>query len=770
MIPKGSIIGNVAHFGSPASRAGGASSSQMNSLSYLKTSTLEAFVASDGQKFTDLIRRWAQVYLPRIGGGHTTFSINGVSFRPDGGTDGLIDAPGLIDPLGFLSPKSVLQFKAGKTSEAEARAELAKEPKDGSTRIIDRIRDGYKLVWFVGKGLTDDELKETEKAIETIVEDIRSGSPKPSVIDANRLSTCLSRTPSVASRIVGAEGLFLTTDAALADNPHARFKEFVPGAQFEHFRDDIRGFLSDGQHDERIKYIAGEPGIGKSRSVLEAIETTAGLAGLVCYFPDPSNVDRFFSLAKQECWVGACIIDEYIGQTTATIPVTGDTVPKGIKVILIGHSHLTDRGASIVTHELEPLTEPEMIAALRAAFPALQEFRIVDAIKLSRRNLRLARSICEFLSKSPDANLDLHGLEQVVDFELGRMQSGKEALAYLSLVPMLLGEQVPAFCRLVGLDPDGFKRTCRDVSQRSGLIQANDHALYVGAPALAHVALARLWRDEREKVTAILKAPGEFFDGILTAIRRMPYCTEKEEMLGFFRVPVADLGLADLLDATKGKQILQLLTADPGTYLLAIHRVIRENRGRLAEFPYERAPVDRRDLIWRLRDLAQFAEYFELAEEIVFWLALEETPSAYHNIASSYWPTWFGAWFDNTVYPYEKRLSMLEARIRSGDLKVRRLILKAIDDPFPHTGTDIPSERVGGRLAPPELRFIHHSQARLAAQRIPELFALLLETDDATSGLKSAMQSVMRASVGLNEVRSRHTFRWSQAQDSRLSL
>ena len=56
---------------------------------------------------------------------------------------------------------------------------------------------------------------------------------------------------------------------------------------------------------DQIKYIAGEPGIGKSRTVLEAVESSPELTGRVCYFKDPTNVSRFIDLAVQEEWTAA---------------------------------------------------------------------------------------------------------------------------------------------------------------------------------------------------------------------------------------------------------------------------------------------------------------------------------------------------------------------------------------------------------------------------------------------------------------------------------
>ncbi|HMS54108.1 MAG TPA: hypothetical protein PKA27_01785 [Fimbriimonadaceae bacterium] len=148
--------------------------------------------------------------------------------------------------------------------------------------------------------------------------------------------------------------------------------------------------------------------------------------------------------------------------------------------------------------------------------------------------------------------------------------------------------------------------------------------------------------------------------------------------------------------------------------------------GHLGDFPYEGAHVGRRDIIWCLRDLAQFEEYFELSEEVVYALAREEAPSAYADVATSYWRSWFYSYFDFTTYPFEKRLDLLERRAREGDDIDRELVIRAISNPFPHVGDIVPASRVGGRVAPPQLQFIDRRQMGLAAIRVPQIVAILL--------------------------------------------
>lgn len=660
--------------------------------------------------------------------GAANFSINGISWRADGGVDGIVDDSDFHDPIGWFSRQSVMQLKAGSTSAADAKKELLAEAKPGELRIRDKIVEGFKVIWFVGRGLPDLERDALEKSLIDAVRTVNPDAPRPLLVDANRLTDLLSRTPAVALAVSTYSGLFVTTDAALKQNPHDKLKTFVPGSHYEAIRKDVVDFFLDSSGTEPIKYIAGEPGIGKSRCILEAVESSADLRGTVCYFYDPGRLADFFALARQGEWRGCLVVDEYIGESRTTVEVSDKTVPSGIKILLIGHSYETNRRSREGSNGIAPLSEDEIKNAIAATYTDLPEFRIRAAVGISRQNIRLARLVCDYFSKHPDTQeLDVKSLEYIVAGELRRMPRGQDVLMRLALLPNLIGEETSEFCELIGYDESEFRQTCKQISRSSALIQFNDHVTYIGSPAVAQLALIRFWNEDEDLVKRILGNTSKFSERFLVAINRLPASSiEKKAMLKFFFLPIAGLTLTDLLEVPSGPRFLKLLIADPDTYLPVLHRLVMETRGHLDKVPYEGVHVGRRDFIWRLRDLAQFSEYFEDAEAIVYAFAREEVPSAYANVATSYWSSWFSAYFDHTVYPYEKRLDLLERRAIEGDDFDRERVLLAVSNPFPHVGDSIPSQHVGGRLAPPELNFIHYKQICLAQERIPQIIKMLL--------------------------------------------
>ena len=364
---------------------------------------------------------------------------------------------------------------------------------------------------------------------------------------------------------------------------------------------------------------------------------------------------------------------------------------------------------------------------LALSFPGVPEAIRDQSVSLAKRNVRLASFLCERIDPT-SSTIGLDVLDEVIARELNRVPESVETIGLLSLVTLLSRSSEAEFCDLVGVPLQIFRDVCRNIAQTSGFVQQNATVVYVAAPAIAHSALLRLWNTGEERVRRILDAPGTFGEAILQRLDRLPDSVAKEEMLAYFRPAGFPRSLSELQNASGGRNLLTLLTADPDRYLPKFHALFQKERGEIANFPYEGSGISRRDIIWKLRELAQFSEYFSQCEEIVYWMARDEVPSAYSNKASSYWVGWFRPYFDHTAYSLQERYDLLQARAKEGDHRDRELIAAAVADSFPEVGTDIPREVVGGRIAPPETRLILHRNVAIACERLPGLVATLLRS------------------------------------------
>ncbi|HVT12583.1 MAG TPA: hypothetical protein VHE55_09965 [Fimbriimonadaceae bacterium] len=708
----------------------------------VRPESLELKYFRDGGSYTGLIRKVLSAYLTLGGCTSKDWSIDCASYTKDGGIDGLINCGANFDPIGLLAPKSVLQFKSGDTTAAEAVSEVLKAPKDGRTRVADYVRDGYQLVWFVAKRLSDRDRVDFEDELAKAVSSVKSGSPRPSVIDSNRLSEYVARVPAVGLEIQSSVAVNTITQV-LTNRPHSDIP-FEPPDQFDGFVDDLHAFIGDPKRTF-LRY-QGEPGIGKSRRVLEALNRDETLRACTLYFRDQSQIGDCMTLAIQEQLRAVIVVDDYIDFDTPQPRVKPEEIPEGCKVIVIRHSFKSERRPENNEPflDLPPLSNDELerVLSYYTRTRGVTEAMISQAIALTKRNVRLAKWICERVG--PGAELTENAFDNMIQPELDNTDKGINAIQLLALVRILPLDRLEDFGNLIQREPGQFREECRHVSQRSGFIQFNDTLMYVSIPLIAQLAVTRFWNSNQSECKRIFANPGTFSDDLLWRANDMPEGPTKENLRSFFELPPGAPTLERLQRADYGRRLLNLTTANPERYLPLLHGLFKRDRASLHEFKYEGGGgIGRREVIWTLRQLAQFEEFFLSCEEVVYWMARDEVPSPYSNVASTYWVDWFHPYFDYTNYPYDARLDLLESRIGRGDQRDKELAVMALSSPFPHVGSDVPRDRVGGRLVPPETRLILGKNLVTAVQRIPQILRHLISVGD-----EAIRQQVAKAWVG----------------------
>ncbi|MBX3114551.1 MAG: hypothetical protein KF836_08295 [Fimbriimonadaceae bacterium] len=673
------------------------------------------------------MKRWARAYVPLVGG---TESINGQTNLKDGGTDGYFTFPDTWQcPFGFkLAESCVVQLKAGEFIRSVVEAELTEEAAEGKYRIRNDIEDGKQVLWFVGKALADGDLKQADAELNAIIDKINPDAPRGLVIDLNRLAELLSVTPVVAIEYFRYLPGCVTSEVELNSNRHRDLPNFAPPPGQDDFEKELVLIAQSAEVGRRLTYRYGAPGTGKTRRVLEAVVNTDQLRGTTLYFQNSKEAKVFLNLAEQHGMSAFIIVDDYLDDSNDESRIGPEDVPDNVRCLLIGHGQ-TIRATYLKDLAFEPLEEEGLFRLLKDRYPTLTDGAILHHIKEAGQNIRLANIFCSRLGNNLEI-LDIFDLLISIQKDKRNVRD-MDVFICLSLVKFLKADEMPAFCELSGIDEARFKEECRLSSTSNMLIQDNEHVSYISCNKLAYLTLVDAWTKSRKTIEHVLRNPGQFRGQILERLKELPECEQKSEMLAFFKPAIVDLTLSSMANGM-GHEFVQLMLATPEEYLPILVKCVLNAGEGIKEWLYEGERFGRRELIDPLKDLAQFTQYFEQCEAVLFQLVKYEIETPYVNDSTAAWCDWFRPYFDYTIYPYQERLSLLEKRIQDDPRTTILLLAKIISNLFPHTGLGIPSRVVGGKEAPQRLhdQKLYFAPCRLAVEKYPNIIITALR--DAT--------------------------------------
>jgi hypothetical protein len=195
------------------------------------------------------------IYAPR-----TSFQVKAGDF-PLNAT-----GPGRIEEL-LLKPSSI----EGRVKTKGAISGKSYTPEDISPRIRDCLDHGgtFVTLLFSNDGI-DSQEDATQKAIQAFLADIdpQYADAKVKVWRQSRICGLLRHFPAVSLQIKGMQGLQVLSHAQWAERPDMR-PEFIAALDQQRAIENLRAALRDDSQISVHVRVLGEPGIGKTRLLLE---------------------------------------------------------------------------------------------------------------------------------------------------------------------------------------------------------------------------------------------------------------------------------------------------------------------------------------------------------------------------------------------------------------------------------------------------------------------------------------------------------------------
>ena len=656
----------------------------------------------DQNTAVDFFRRLLWAEARRLGIELSKIHVSSWVNVADGGVDATVDDPQLAEGYGIIKQgKTCYQIKSGSTFKPWQPAQIKNELFNGTPdqqnlgKSIKACLDVDGTYVLVCTGIDPTELQR-QKILANIEEYLKQcdyPQPKVEVFTQNTLRGFLESFPSLSLWINRNDQGFFQTHQSWSKDATMRVS-FVSGKSQDDHISDIQETLR--QHDKAVHVrVLGEPGIGKTKLVLEATKGE-DLAPLVIYctasqFRDSVLMNEI--LRDDNGFSAILVIDECNRDSRSDIWNKLRYRDSRIKLITI-YSDYEEKSDDINYYDAPPL-DNEQICSIIQNYISRSDAAADRWAELCSGSPRVAHVIGKNLANHPEDLLKPPGTVDIWeryivagdDPNSEQTKQQRLVLQHLSLFKRFgyerpVDSEAQAIANKVKMADNGiteykFRAIIHQLRERK--ILQGDYTLYITPKAL-HIKLWTQWweihRSTFKLETFIQDLEPEliecFYDMFVYAAESEVALRVVKELLG----PTGPFRDDEYLKTRLGSRFFLALTeADPESALKCLIRTVGTwDKETLLEFT-----DGRRSVVWALERIAIWRKLFPDAARLLLTLAEAENERIANN-ASGVFAELFslgpGA-VAPTEAPPAERLPVLKEAFESDSKERRALAFKA---------------------------------------------------------------------------------------------
>jgi hypothetical protein len=314
----------------------------------------------------------AEAYALGLNGAHAVDASSKIDV-PDGGIDATFEAPGLTEMTGIVrAGRNFYQVKTGNfviTQRANVKKILFKET--AKTELHPRVEACFEAGGTLHVVLFgyDNPERQDQQVLTLFLEELKNAgynysNPQIELVTQNKLVSYYSRFPSL---VLDLKGLHNAPEQAWASwGLHKDMQlNFHAGAEQIGYITTIQTAIRQSKANGKGLHIRvlGEPGIGKSRMVLESTRAE-DLSPLVVYYQDAANFAQsnlLGAILRDDSQIEAILVIDECDQTTASrLWNQLENLHKPVCLITIHHNPDTDVGWSNLL-QLSVLDEEKIV-------------------------------------------------------------------------------------------------------------------------------------------------------------------------------------------------------------------------------------------------------------------------------------------------------------------------------------------------------------------------------------------------------------------------
>ncbi len=431
--------------------------------------------------------------------------------------------------------------------------------------------------------------------------------------------------------------------------------------------------------------VSGDAGVGKSRTVFEAIAALPEVAPLVLYTDDEEKaLELARAMANHQNLYAVIVADECPDATAFQLAKSLQGVEHRVRLVTIDNALERADKSELRLNRMSISTVEKIV---EANFPNIDQIRRFRYCQLAEGYLRFAIFLCDH----DDLIVQQGHLGELLSDTKGYLstlfggdgpfkEADFEALMVISLVERCgvignLFPQLEQLCALAKLDPKDVRERLHRMQKTNGLVARAGRYFYVTPTPIAMVCFRAAWSKwaELDPKAFLESFPPDLVPSFLARMARAPEEVGKV-VNAYFRNWELSRGGDIFADANETEQLLLLVRSAPDQMVPRLHSLV------LTATPEQlgmRYGGGRRNLVVEANEIAAFPQWFFFAEEILFTLARHETELDLGNNATTVWSGLFPI-MSHVATPFDERLKIIQERSRKGDAATKILCVEAL--------------------------------------------------------------------------------------------
>ena len=630
--------------------------------------------------------------------------------QPDGGVDAQVERA-IADAPEWLTAKTVWQYKATRdmpTVDSLFEGEY----------IRNMVVEGYAIRVAYAGSIPAERKRAFEDAVNVRCRELRPDGPFAFLLTADDLADW-------ANAFLG----FVLTHFRTGLDEHIQHMDswtrnartltpqYVPIPGWDDVELRLLQHLDFTRHcDEAVFLIRGESGVGKTRFVCEAVGRLPGVGGILLYV-DSEQVPIARRLANDGRFCAILIADECDIECRYWLEETLRGHKDRVRVVAITNDF--DRVAGPEPDiRLGRMGRVELEAMIEANYSGVDPVRRRAYAELADGFPRFAADLCRHDAEIQEVGTPGVAMRNIGEYLELRFRNDPAALTAVQLLSLFtkigfklgLEGELEAACEMLHVEASAVRNALSN-SHKAGFVAVGGRFFYVTPRVVGDVLFASAWRRWASD------DPAAFLAGIPELLQRRfldrVALSGREDIRrvcgDYFRHWAGNLTAAALQSQETAERLAALVEAHPDTYLPELRRALEAATAEeLTEIIGRWTGPGwgpRRILVWLAERFAQFGEFYQDSERVLFLLAFAENENEIANNATGIWVQLHRIVLSGTAVPYPERLAEVAALLErpAADSREHSLAIRALNEAFDETPSrTLPPVVVAGRIAPRE--------------------------------------------------------------------